>query len=142
MARLLILSFDHASTGDPEKDAAKRWRKGHVVSVEGDSHVWKQKARPPKFWHIDLPRVAKEEVEHLIDSEFYLDAEGLHHIAVHRKVKADLGSLHEPIPDGVLDVPEIYASIDREIIESRLERIGHASLTVQDLSDYWVPGND
>lgn len=61
MARLLIIASDHSG------------RRGEVVAVKPDGHVWGAKEVPPRFEHIDLPGVDPRRLQDMLAPD--LDAE-------------------------------------------------------------------
>lgn len=68
MARLLVKAVDHTHP-DPKIDAQGAYKRGDVVCVMSDDHVWGGAEGLPKFEQIDLPGVPVESLQHMIGSE-------------------------------------------------------------------------
>ena len=68
MARLLVKAVDYTCS-DPETDKKAAYKRGDVVVVMPDGHVWGNAEGLPKFERVDLPGVSVEEVRHLANSE-------------------------------------------------------------------------
>jgi len=65
MAELLIMNVDHVGR-TPEK-TAMLYKKGDVVVIMPDGHVWGANERPPKFRTIRLPGEVSD-YEYLLSS--------------------------------------------------------------------------
>jgi len=68
MARLLVKAIDHTHP-EPTKDKQGVYKRGDVVCVMPDDHIWGGKEGPPKFEQVDMPGVSVDEVKHLIVPE-------------------------------------------------------------------------
>lgn len=68
MARLLVKAVDHQHP-DPKIDQVGAYKRGDVVVVMPDDHVWGIAEGLPKFEQVDLPGVSVEEVQHLVNSD-------------------------------------------------------------------------
>lgn len=68
MARLLVKAIDH-NHPDPEIDRKSSYKRGDVVCVMPDDHVWGRAEAPPKFEQIDMIGVDVESLTHLVGSE-------------------------------------------------------------------------
>ena len=64
MARLLVKAVDYVNA-DPEIDRKASWKRGDVVAIMPDSHIWGSLEGPPKFVRIDLPGEVSE-YQHLL----------------------------------------------------------------------------
>lgn len=75
MARLLVI----ARVGD---------RRGEVVAVKPDDHVWGSKEVPPRFEQVDVPSISPERLADLLEPDLVLDVEsGDLQLAARRKLK-------------------------------------------------------
>lgn len=68
MARLLVKAIDYTHF-DPEVDRQGAYKRGDIVGVMPDDHVWSPLEGLPTFEQIDLPGVSVSEVEYLCNSE-------------------------------------------------------------------------
>lgn len=68
MARLLVKAVDYAHP-DPKIDAQGAYKRGDVVCVMPDGHVWGRAEGAPKFEHIDFPGAKVEDLIHLVGAE-------------------------------------------------------------------------
>lgn len=68
MARLLVKAVDYTHT-DPEIDKRGAYKRGDVVVVMPDGHVWGNAEDLPKFERVDLPGASVAEVQYLINAE-------------------------------------------------------------------------
>lgn len=59
MARLLIKAVDYTHP-DPDKDRRAAYKRGDVVVVMPDGHVWGGAEGPPKFVQMDVPGPAED----------------------------------------------------------------------------------
>jgi hypothetical protein len=64
MARLLVKAIDHTHP-DPDKDKRGAYKRGDVVAVRDDDHVWGASEGPPKFEQVDLPGVDPSDLLYL-----------------------------------------------------------------------------
>ncbi|MCP4126928.1 MAG: hypothetical protein GY753_07690 [Gammaproteobacteria bacterium] len=68
MAELLIKAVDYAHA-DPEKDRCGAYKRGDVVVVMPDGHVWGGAEGLPKFLRVSLPGVTVAEFQHTAGSD-------------------------------------------------------------------------
>lgn len=68
MARLLVKATNYTHP-DPNKDKQGAYKRGDVVAVVPDDHVWGKKEGLPSFEQVDMPGVSVAELKHLINSE-------------------------------------------------------------------------
>lgn len=68
MARLLVKAIDYVHP-DPDVDIKDAYKRGDVVCVMPDGHVWGLAEGAPKFLHVDLPDVSVDSLLHLVGTE-------------------------------------------------------------------------
>lgn len=68
MAELLIKAID-ATHKDPVKDKAGSYKRGDVVVVMPDGHVWGKEERLPKFMVVKIPDLSVKDAMKYIESE-------------------------------------------------------------------------
>lgn len=67
MARILVKAMDHVHS-DPEIDRQGAYKRGDVVCVMPDGHVWGAQEGLPVFEQVDFPGVSVEDMQHTVNS--------------------------------------------------------------------------
>jgi len=68
MPRALVKARD-ASHPDPEKDRRGCYKRGDVVAVMPDGHVWGAMEGPPNFVHVDITGASLEVLQRLVEEQ-------------------------------------------------------------------------
>jgi hypothetical protein len=68
MARLLVKAVDYTHP-DPDEDRRGSFKRGDVVAVMPDGHVWGEKEVPPLFEQVDVPGVSVSDLGYLTAPE-------------------------------------------------------------------------